>query len=212
MGGLQIAYARAPVMQRAARRQAAWGLLRGLLAGAGHEDPVLSNPCPRCGGPHGPVLLAEADGTPLPWLAGVAYAGGYAVAAVHPRGAGAGAVTAFAIDAEPLVDAVRDAAGGAPGGILRWVRTEAVLKARARGLRIDPADVEIAEAQTADVDLADLAPGWWRARVAGAPARFVGAEPSGALVPPGILVSVALSRDPAAAAASGRPAMPRGAG
>lgn len=176
---VRLVWAPAPG-DRAARRSVSWALLRDLLAQEGHPDATLTNPCPRCGEPHGPVQVADA-----PWRAAVAYAGGVAVAAVHPDDA-----AAFAIDAEPVADAQREAAGGAPGGLLHWVRAEAVLKADGRGLRLDPAHVVIEDV-----------PGGsglsWTARLAESGVRYRGAELDG---PPGVLVSAAVREDPAAPA------------
>uniref|UniRef100_UPI001F563CE8 chemotaxis protein CheY n=2 Tax=Microbacteriaceae TaxID=85023 RepID=UPI001F563CE8 len=132
-------------------------------------DAVLSNPCARCGGPHGAVQVSGA-----PWRAAVSYAGGAAVAAIHPDRA-----TRFAVDAEVLADPVRDQAGGAPGGLLRWVRVEAVLKADGRGLRGDPDAVVIEETAAG-----------WRARMPPEPTTYAGREVDG---PPGILVAVAVA-------------------
>jgi 4'-phosphopantetheinyl transferase len=120
----------------AARRDVAWDLLREMLA----PGAELSNPCARCGGPHGPVRTTDASARPA-----VAYASGVAVAAVASRGPGT-----FAIDAELETAPVRDSAGlkgilGARSGVrLRdWVRVEAALKADGRGLRVDPGSVAI---------------------------------------------------------------------
>lgn len=154
------------------RREVAWSLLRGMLA----PGAVLSNPCPRCGGPHGPVRSTDASARPA-----VAYAGDTAIAAVADAGPGR-----FAIDAEPEVDAARDAAGldgvlGSRSGVqLRdWVRVEAALKADGRGLRVDPALVGVtARGGTewcADVPDGDPVAGW---------------DLDG---PPGIVLSAALS-------------------
>ncbi len=168
MSGLRLAWAVAPG-GRAERRERAWNLVRELLAREGHADARLSNACPHCGGPHGPVTVTGA-----PWRASVSYAGGVVVIGIHPD-----TVSAFGIDAERLIDPVRDAAGGIEGGLLRWVRTEAVLKADGRGLRGD-AVVEITENG-----------GQWTAHLPGAAGPFEGWEPVG---PPGVLVSVAVSR------------------
>ena len=165
---------------RAHRREVAWELLRRLLAQAGSPDAELSNSCARCGGPHGAVQVTGA-----PWRASVSYAGALAVVAIHP-----GAEVPFGIDAEPVADAVRGAAGGAPGGLLRWVRAEAALKADGRGLRVDPALVEIAKAE-----------GGWTAVAPGIREPFRGRELDG---PPGVLVSAATG----AAAAPDRRATP----
>lgn len=104
--------------------------------------------------------------------------------------------TGFAIDAEPFDDVVREAAGGAPGGLLRWVRTEAVLKADGRGLRVDPAAVVFVPEDDGGAA--------WTARLADTGVRFRGGEPAGADAPPGVLVSVAWAC-PAAEAAPGHP-------
>ncbi len=167
MDDVRLSWARVPV-DRTSRREIAWRLLRELLAAAGFPDAVLTNPCGQCGGPHGPVHVNGA-----PWRASVSYAGGLAVA-------GIGASPAFGIDAEPVADAVRDAAGGVSGGLLHWVRAEAVLKADGRGIRVDPADVTIAE----------YAPGRWTARLPATAAAYSGAEVSG---PPGLLTAVAVA-------------------
>lgn len=134
MEGLRLAWARVPAA-RPDRRTVAWALLRGLLADAGSPHAVLTNPCPRCGGPHGPVRVNDER-----WFAAVTYAGASAIVGIHPRAGAAG----FALDAEPLHDSVREAAGGVAGGLRRWVRVEAALKATGLGLRVDPASVHVA--------------------------------------------------------------------
>ena len=107
------------------RRQVAWQLLRRLLP----DGVELSNPCLRCGGPHGPVQVVGAAA-----LASVSYAGPLAVAGV----ADAALFDAFGIDAEPEQDTTRDAAGlsgilGQGRAALRdWTRVEAALKAVGR--------------------------------------------------------------------------------
>lgn len=167
---LQLAWKVVP--DEAARRDVAWDLLREMLA----PGAELSNPCARCGGPHGPVRTTDASARPA-----VAYASGVAVAAVASRGPGG-----FAIDVEVETDPVRDAAGlngilGARSGVrLRdWVHVEAALKADGRGLRVDPGTVVVAP----------VADRGWRAVVPGGPA-IVGWDIDS---PPGFLVSVALS-------------------
>jgi 4'-phosphopantetheinyl transferase len=132
------------------RRDVAWELLRERLP----PGAAIDNPCPRCGGPHGPVRIRGARA-----VASVTYAGGRAIVALC-AGEDAAGLRAVGIDAEPVQDARRDAAGLAgvlgPGeaSVRTWTRVEAALKADGRGLRIDPATVRIEEH-----------PGGWTARV-----------------------------------------------
>lgn len=167
---LQLAWKVVP--SGAARREVAWDLLREMMA-LGAE---LSNPCPRCGGPHGPVRTTDASSRPA-----VAYASGLAVAAVAARGPGS-----FAIDAELETDPARDAAGlngilGARSDVrLRdWVRVEAALKADGRGLRVDPGAVTVAP----------VGGHRWQAVVPDGPV-IVGWDVDGA---PGLVISAAFS-------------------
>lgn len=152
------------------RREAAWALLRELLPAAVR----LSNPCARCGGPHGAVRIEGAD-----FVASVSYAGEYAVVAVGDRAA----VSAIGVDAEPADDPRRDAAGmeGVLGrgeaSVRSWTRVEAALKADGRGLRVDPATVRI-----------DETPDGWTAAVPGG-GLFFGADVA---APPALVVSVAV--------------------
>lgn len=169
MEGLRLAWAPAP-SSRDGRRAVAWGLIRDLLRAEAVTEVRLTNPCPQCGGPHGPVRVEDAA-----WRAGVTYAGRFAVVGVVP-GAGGG----FAVDAEPLHDTVREAAGGVPGGVRRWVRVEAALKAVGTGLRIDAASVRLEES-------ADGAR--WFADVPGVATTVHGVDLDG---PPGILLSAAV--------------------
>ncbi|WP_349428546.1 chemotaxis protein CheY [Microbacterium sp. LWS13-1.2] len=180
---LQLAWKVVP--NGAARRDVAWDLLREMLA----PGAELSNPCARCGGPHGPVRTTDGSARPA-----VAYASGVAVAAVASRGPGT-----FAIDAEVETDPVRDAAGlngilGARSGVrLRdWVRVEAALKADGRGLRVDPGTVAVAP----------VGGQRWRAVVPGGP--VIGGWDIGG--PPGLVISAALSE--ASEAARVDPATP----
>lgn len=219
MDDLRVAWGRAP-RARPARREVAWELLRGLLGDAGHPGASLSNPCPRCGGAHGPVRIADG----VPWRASVTYAAGYAIAAISPQGpadapekpsptretradpisrvdCGFSRPRGFAIDAEAFVDPVRDAAGGAPGGLLHWVRTEAVLKADGRGLRADRDDVEFGP----DGPDGPRGPHGWTARIVDTGVHYRGFEPNGHEAPPGVLLSAAWEF-PAAAGAPGHPA------
>ena len=112
-GAVRLAWA--PVPADVPRREVAWRLLRELAG-----DVELRNPCPFCGGPHGPVTLPAS-----PWVASVAYAAGYAVVAVAP--------------AAIRVDRVLG-----PAATPRdWARMEAALKADGRGLRVDPGAVRV---------------------------------------------------------------------
>jgi len=183
--GVQLAWAAVPPDEP--RRETAWRLLRSLLP-AGAE---LSNPCPRCGRPHGPVRVSGADA-----LASVSYAGTIAVVGV----ADTALFQAFGIDAEAEYDGNRDAAGF--GGILgpgraslrEWTRVEAALKADGRGLRVDPASVVVGERGAED----SAGYGWDAVVPDGA--TFAGWDAS---VPAGILVSVAVRPREAAEAEHG---------
>ncbi len=164
----------------AMRRDVAWDLVRTLL-----PDPSarITNECPRCGGPHGPVHIDRAG-----VHASVTYAGGFAVVCVaDDRAASVG------IDAEPETHERRDAAGltgivrpGEFASVRDWTRVEAVLKADGRGLAVDPAAVAIVAEGTS-----------WTASVDGSDRAFVGRDVAG---PPGIVVSVALEPISGAAA------------
>jgi 4'-phosphopantetheinyl transferase len=173
---LQLAWKVVP--SGAARRDVAWDLLREMLA----PGAELSNPCARCGGPHGPVRTTDASARPA-----VAYASGVAVAAVASRGSGT-----FAIDAEVETDPVRDAAGlngilGTRSGVrLRdWVRVEAALKADGRGIRVDPGTVAVAP----------VGGQGWQAVVPGGPV-IAGWDVDG---PPGLVISAAFTEASGAA-------------
>lgn len=162
------------------RRAVAWEVLRGMLA----PGARLTNPCPRCGGPHGPIQTTDAAARPA-----IAYAGATAVIAVAEAGPGR-----FAIDAESERDQTRDAAGldgvlgtGRSATLRDWVRVEASLKADGRGLRVDPAAVRVTATGTST----------WVAAVPGGDA-VEGWDLEG---PPGIVVSAAISGAAGAGAA-----------
>ncbi|WJL96203.1 chemotaxis protein CheY [Microbacterium sp. ET2] len=161
------------------RRDVAWTLIAGLAGNP--ADLRIRNPCPRCGGPHGPVVL---EGTRL--RGSVAYAGRIAVAAVAFQAG----VIGFGIDAESRVDAARDSAGwegvprpGRHGTVREWTRIEAALKADGRGLGADPADVVIHDVST----------GVWRALL---PRRTSAAEGWDVDASPDLVVSAAILRQP----------------
>lgn len=173
MEGLRLAWAPVP-SSRDGRRTVAWGLLQGLLADAGTPSAELTNPCPTCGGPHGPVQVDDKR-----WFASVTYAGATAVVGILPRAGTAG----FALDAEPLHDSVREAAGGAPGGLRRWVRVEAALKTTGFGLRVDPASIHVVARDDSSV---------WSAHVPDeAQQGLVAARGEDLSGPPGILLCAA---------------------
>lgn len=169
----------------AARRDVAWRLLRDLAPGA-----RLTNACPRCGGPHGPVVL---EGSPL--VASVSYAGAFAVVGV----AGVDEASRIGIDAELAVDPRRDVAGfagvlgpGRAADVRSWTRVESALKADGRGLRVDPALVEVVDGGTT-----------WSARIPGRPGFLTGYDLGDG--PPEIVVSAAVALPTASGRAAGEP-------
>lgn len=82
--------------------------------------------CPDCGGPHGQPRAVLVDGTPSgAWVSITHTAAGSFVAATT--------LGSLGLDAE--------AVAASPDAMRRWTRTEAVLKADGRGLRVDPAAV-----------------------------------------------------------------------
>ena len=117
-------------------------LLRELLAEAGYPDARITAVCPDCGGEHG---QPRAEGTGL--HLSLSYVGEFVVAAVSAVPVG--------VDAEALEQTAErlDAIGKLTGirSLHSWTRTEAVLKADGRGLRVDPAEVHF------DGDTATLA-------------------------------------------------------
>lgn len=96
-------------------------------------------PCRRCGGPHGRPVVVDGGGLHL----SLSRAGSTALVALrHGQPVG--------VDVERRAPAPDDA-------LLRWVRTEAVLKSTGEGLTRDPAAVP----------LRDRAPGRWTSPVGG---------------------------------------------
>lgn len=167
--GIRLAWR--PVPDGAARRDTAWALVRELIG----AEVAIENPCPRCGGPHGPLLVVGA-----PFRASVSYTGGTAVAAVVPLDR-AGAI---GIDAEEVSGARRAGLDGVlgpgrPATLRDWTRVEAALKADGRGLRVDPALVDVVPAA-----------GGWTATVPGRHGALIGFDLDG---PDGVLVSAALA-------------------
>ena len=179
-----------PIPPDTARRGVAWQLLRNLI---GNPAASITNVCPRCGEPHGPVQIVGA-----PVVASVTYAGGFAIACVADQASAA----AVGVDAESVTDPRRSAAAlrgiihpGRSSSLREWTRVEAVLKADGRGLRVAPAAVSLTEGD-----------GAWRATVDGSPRVFDGWDVPG---PPGTIMSLAvepLSVEARGAAAD--PAMP----
>ena len=162
-----------PVPPDTARRGVAWQLLRTLV---GDPAASISNACPECGAPHGPVQITGAD-----VVASVTYVGGFAIACVADRAV----ATAVGIDAESVSDPRRSAAAmqgiihpGLSSSLREWTRVEAVLKADGRGLRVAPAAVSLSEGD-----------GAWRATVEGSPRVFNGWDVPG---PRGTIMSVAV--------------------
>lgn len=169
-----------PIPAGTARRDVAWQLLRTIV---GDPTAAITNTCPFCGGPHGPVWFADRD-----TLGSVSYAGGFAVVAV----ADAATARAVGVDAESVSHPRRtteDMRGiihpGRSSSLREWTRVEAVLKADGRGLRVAPATLSITEGE-----------GAWRASVGDSDRRYTGWEVIG---PPGVLASVAV--EPVSAAA-----------
>lgn len=161
MQPVRLAWAVVP--DGAPRRSLAWDLLREMLP-AGAD---LSNPCARCGGPHGRVTTPG-------FALSVTYAGGFAVVAV----AAERDVAALGVDAADAID--RSAGALVPGvaGTARdWTRIEAALKADGRGLRVAPEAVRVT-----------LRDDGWTADVPGG-GSFEGWDAAG---PPGLAVSVAV--------------------
>jgi len=179
-----------PVPPETARRDVAWQLLRALV---GDRAASITNACPRCGGPHGPVRIAGGR-----VVASVTYAGGFAIACIADQASAA----AVGIDAESVNDPRRSTAGmrgiihpGGSSSLREWTRVEAVLKADGRGLRVAPAAVSLTEGD-----------GAWRATVEDSRRAFDGWDLPG---PPGTILSVAVERLSAEArAAAVDPAMP----
>ena len=162
LDGLRTAWRTVP--EGTPRREIAWALLRELVG-----DVPIANPCPFCGGPHGPVQLPGS-----PWRASVSYAGALAVVGVVPSVG----VAAFGLDAEgdaPLADP----------GVRAWTRVEAALKADGRGIRVDPETVVV----TADAD-------GWTAVVPGPAAEPRVYRGRDAAAPDGVLIGVAVREDP----------------
>jgi len=158
---MRVVWRRVP--DEAPRRDVAWGLLREALPHA-----RLTNACPVCGGPHGPVRVLGADAA-----VSVAYADGFAVVVIAP---GAPAV---GVDAEREARAIDlERVLGPTAAARDWVRVEAVLKADGRGLRAEPALVDIRSA-----------PDGMTARVRDRDAEYEVRDVDG---PPGLVVSVAV--------------------
>lgn len=122
-------------------------LLRELVAELAGVDAAavrIAQRCPDCGGPHGrPVVM------------GPAAARGISVSLAHATGVHVAAAIAgvrIGVDVElRTASPEREAALRAllqhdgPDALRRWTQVEAVLKADGRGLRVEPATVELEE-------------------------------------------------------------------
>lgn len=139
--GLDVRWHRVPPGQD--RRRVADELLVASLQERGIRSPRIGRVCPWCGGPHGAARATDA-GTPIAVAVSVSYAGGWAIAATRAGDA------PFAIDAEPRAldpaaqHRLRAALGDEAADAATWTRIEAALKADGRGLRVDPATVQLA--------------------------------------------------------------------
>lgn len=141
--------------------------------------------CPDCREEHGrPVVIAPARATGF--RVSLSHAGGLVLAAVAPR-------RAVGVDAEPWdtaperLDAIRaltdvpaqvSGEDGLLSALRHWTRVEAVLKADGRGLRVDPAAVQVLDST-----------GRAEASVVADPRRYAVTEP---WTPHPLQVSVAL--------------------
>lgn len=172
-GAVRLAWA--PVPADVPRREVAWRLLRELAG-----DVELRNPCPFCGGPHGPVTLPAS-----PWVASVAYAAGYAVVAVAP------AAVAVALGVDAVADAgIRlDRVLGPAATPRDWARMEAALKADGRGLRVDPGAVRVRDTDAG-----------WSADLPGG-GKLIGWDLPG---PDGVVVAAAIRRRRSGASSAAR--------
>ncbi|WP_233265438.1 4'-phosphopantetheinyl transferase family protein [Leifsonia sp. AG29] len=132
-------------------------LLRAARAHGAGADARITAICPDCGLSHGRPVLAE--GALMVHVALTHSAGSaYAVAATLPVG----------IDAEPVdtapdrLSAIEAMSPGRGDPLRRWTAVEAVLKADGRGLRVDPARVDVRRSR-ARLDSADYGLRTWLA-------------------------------------------------
>lgn len=137
MRGLQIRWARSPDPHATGRL-----LLRELIAAAGHPDVPITARCPDCDAAHGQPLAVGTG-----WHVSLSYSGDFVVAAACrvPVGVDVEAL----MQPEERLDAINKLTG--IRSLVAWTRTEAVLKADGRGLRVDPLHVTF-EGDTATLD------------------------------------------------------------
>lgn len=112
---------------RAGRRNLGRALLQELLP----AGTALTQVCPVCGGPHGPVMT-DVDGTAGPFVS-ISYAGSLAVVGVAPEGS-AGIGLDVEVNSASRQAAVREALSDVDAHVSQWTRTEASLKSRGTGL------------------------------------------------------------------------------
>ncbi|WP_411721457.1 4'-phosphopantetheinyl transferase family protein [Mycetocola sp.] len=138
-----------------ARERLLWGrmLLRELVGGLAAVSPPaveIAARCIDCGGPHGrPVVVGGTDHVRALTLSVSACAGMLVVGAADRISIG--------VDVEPRagtderVRAIRQLTGHEEDPLRHWTQVEAVLKADGRGLRVDPANVQV-DGRRAELD------------------------------------------------------------
>jgi 4'-phosphopantetheinyl transferase len=152
------------------------------MAGAPAESVRLDYACARCGRPHGrPVVVGPSCA--VAWNVSIAHAGDRVVVAASDAGPvgvdvePVAAVDFDGFDAVALSACERARVAGLDPGLRAaaraqlWVRKEAWLKATGEGLRVDPAEADIA-LWSGGLHLLDVGPGY------AAAVATLGARPS----------------------------------